>query len=43
MNFPVDVERQAVKDAVVKKLQAFKRAHAKVEQAQQFVGYEYEE
>ena len=43
MSFPVEATKETVRDAVVKKLQAFKRAHAKVAAAQQFIGFEVEE
>lgn len=40
--FPHNVTEVTVKQAILEKLQAFKRAHAKIEVAQQFVGYEVE-
>ena len=40
LSFPVLVTKQQVVDAIKTKLEAFKRAHARVEQAQQFVGLE---
>ena len=43
LSFPVDVDKATVGKAILEKLQAFKRAHARVEVAQQFVGFEIEE
>ena len=43
MSFPTDITGEAVRNAIVEKLRAFKRAHAKVEGAQVFIGYEIEE
>ena len=40
LTFPIEVTKQQAIDAIRAKLEAFKRAHVKVEQAQQFVGLE---
>ena len=41
ISLPIDVTQEQAREAVIKKLNAFKRAHAKVTQAQQFVGLEF--
>ena len=41
LSFPVDVTQQQARQEIRKKLQAFKNAHNKVQQAQQFVGLEF--
>jgi hypothetical protein len=41
LSFPVDVTKAQVTDNIKEKLGAFKRAHTKVAQAQQFVGLEF--
>ena len=43
LSFRIDVTKEDAMREIGKTLQAFKRAHAKVELAQQFVGYEMEE
>ena len=40
ISFPIDATKQQAIDAVKAKLQAFKRAHSKVANAQQWVGTE---
>lgn len=41
ISLPIDVSKEDAKKAVRDKLQAFKRAHDKVVNAQQFVGLEF--
>jgi len=40
ISLPIDTTKQQAVDAVKSKLEAFKRAHSKVANAQQFVGLE---
>lgn len=42
LSFPTDVTVEQAKEAIKDKLQAFKRAHTKVANAQQWVGWEYQ-
>lgn len=41
LSFPINVTKEQAQEAIIKKLEAFKRAHSKVAQAQQFVGLEF--
>jgi len=40
-SFPIDVTKEQAIDVIRKKLEAFKRAHTKVANAQQWVGQEF--